>query len=445
MSPWEICRRKLQSQLSANEFDSWIKPLQARQFGDRLMLFASNRYMHDEVQHRYLERIEEALAGGRDGSQPIEAVKVIVGEPFASPPKGPKASRSNGAAKKPWQEGRLRPAFTFENFVAGECNRVPLAVAQQLAENPLGGSNPLVIYGDVGNGKTHLRDAIGHRIQERASGQLRVVICHAQHFVRYMVEAFKQRGNAVEAILRHYQAADVLLIDDIQFLRRAPNTQEEFFKIFNILYDRGSQIVLTSDRHPSRIPDLDDGLKSRLAGGLNVAIKPPDRSMSIAVLMRKAQQESISLSSEVLGRIAHKAASSVRELLSALHCITQMAKITGSGITVELVDEALDGFFGRYNRHVGLDDILGVLVERYDVGRSDILSVRRSQHLVHARHMGMYLARELTNFSYSEIGKAFGGRHHTTVKSACGKVAELRRAGPSVEAEYLSLVKQIRG
>ena len=446
MSPWQICRRKLQSQLSANEYDSWIKPLQARQLGDTLTLYAANRYVHDEVRRCYLKAIEAALAEGR-ASHRIDAVEVTVGEPepSAAAPKGPLPSRGNGVAKMPWQEGRLRPAFTFENFVAGECNRVPLAVAEELAEGTLSGGNPLVIYGAVGNGKTHLRDAIGHRIQECAKSPLKVVVCHAQHFVRYMVKAFKQRGNAVEAILRHYQTADVLLIDDIQFLRRAHQTQEEFFKIFNILHDRGSRIALTGDRHPSRMSDLDDGLRSRLAGGLNVAVKPPDWSMSIAVLMHKAEQEGVTLPSEAAERIAHQAASSVRELLSALHCVMQMAKITSRDITAELVDEALDGFFGRYNQHVGLDDILNLLIERYKVGRSEILSTRRTQHLVHARHLGMYLARELTNLSYSEIGKVFGGRHHTTVRSACGKVAEKRRTQPALDAEYLSLVRQVRG
>lgn len=445
MSPWQICLPKLKSELPADEFDSWIKPLQARQVGGRLTLFAANRYMHDKVQRCYLRLIERALAEAGDGSQGIEAVEVVVGAPTAPPPKGPKAARSNGAAKKPWQESRLRPAFTFENFVAGECNRVALAAAQKLAENTLGGGNPLVIYGDVGNGKTHLRDAIGHCVQERAMGQLRVIACHTQQFLRYMVDALKQRGNAVEAILLHYQTADFLLIDDIQFMHGAPQTQQEFFKIFNMLYDRGSQIVLTSDRHPSRMDGLDDGLRSRLAGGLNVAVKPPDWPTSIALLMRKAQKEGASLSSEAAERIAHKAASSVRELIGALHCVTQMAKITNREITVELVDEALDDFLGRHNQHIGLDDILRVLEERYKVGRSDVLSKRRSRHLVHARHMGMYLARELTNLSLSEIGKAFGGRHHTTVKSACKKVAELRKTDPSVDAEYLSLVRQIRG
>lgn len=446
MPPLWTYLQPLQNLLPKDEYDSTIKPLRPQLVDGRLVLYAPNRYLRDRVQRCHLKLIRELLAKD-EGNGRLKSVKVEVGEPPAqSAPKGPKPS--TGTPKKPRPRSRLDASFTFESFVSGHCNRVALGAALRVAENPGGGNGNglLVLHSPPGLGKTHLMHAIGHCIHDREDGRLRVVICRTQQFLKDAVEAFKHRGGAVEKLLQHYQSADVLLFDDIQFISGAPRTQKEFLNIFNTLCDRNRQIVLTCDRHPNQLPDMENGLKSRIAGGLSVSIKPPDRETCIAILRRGAEEAQVSLAPGVAEHLAQEANSSVRELNSALRCAVQTAQIMKvETISMKLVVEALREFSGSRNLHVSIEDILCAVVECYKVKRSDIMSKRKPQHVVRARHMGMYLAREFTNRSYSDIGQVFGGKHHATVKSACEKVAERIRTTPEFEADYRRLVRDIRG
>lgn len=446
MPPLLTCLQQLQNLLPKDEYDSTIRPLRPQLVDGRLVLYAPNRYLRDRVRRRHLKPIRELLAKD-EGNGRLESVEVEVGEPPGQlAPKGPK--RSTDTPKKLRSQSRLDASFTFESFVSGHCNRVALGAALRVAENPGNGNGNglLVLHGPPGLGKTHLMHAIGHCIRDREGGRLRVVVCRTQQFLKDAVEAFKQRGGAVEKLLQHYQSADVLLFDDIQFIGGAPHTQKEFLNIFNSLYDSNRQIVLTCDRHPNQLSDMENGLKSRIAGGLSVSIKPPDRETCIAILRRSAEEAQTSLAPGVAEHLAQEANSSVRELNSALNCAVQMAQVMNvETINMKLVVEALHEFSGSRNLHVSIEDILCAVVECYKVKRSDIMSKRKSQHVVRARHMGMYLAREFTNHSYSDIGQAFGGKHPATVKSACEKVAERIGTTPEVEVDYRRLVRDIRG
>lgn len=444
-NPMPPLHKQLQDLLSPDEYNSIIKPLREERRGDRLVLYAPNRYVCGQVRQRCQPHIDAWLAKNKANGDGLKSVEVKVGEPAAQPHhKGPK--RSDGASGEPWPQSKLNPDFTFDSFVSGSCNRVALGAALRVAEKPGGSNGLLVLHGSPGLGKTHLMHAVGHCIHGREDSRLRVVSRRTQQFKVDVVEALKQRGGAVEQLLRRYQSADVLLFDDIQFIRRAPRVQEEFLKIFNTLCDNNRQIVLTSDHHPNQIPDLGSGLKSRLAGGLSVAIKPPDRKTCITILERGTEREHMGLAPGVAEHLAEKANSSVRELNSALHCVIQMAQFMGAQtVTMQLVMDALHEFFGPRNLHVSLEGILCAVLKYYKVKRSDILSKRRHQHLVRPRQMAMHLAREHTNHSYSDIGQFFGERHHTTVKSASKTVAERRGANPEVEAEYRSLVRDIKG
>ena len=435
MPPSHTCFQQLQKRLPPDEYDSKIKPLRAQPMGKRLLLYAPNAYLRDEVRRRYLPHIKEN--GG------FESVEVRVGEPpVPSAPKGPK--RSDSTSRQPWPRNKLNPSFTFGSFVPGSCNRVALAAASRVAEKPGGNNGLLVLHGSQGLGKTHLMHAIGHCIHEREGDRLRVVSRRTQQFRKDMVGAFQQRGGAVEKLLLLYQSADVLLFDDIQFICGARQTQEEFLNIFNALSDGNRQIVLTCDCHPNEIRDLESGLKSRIAGGLSVAVKPPDRKTCLAILKRGLEREQVSLAPGVAEHLAQKANSDVRKLKGALDCVIQMARFMGvKTATMDLAIDALSGIEPR-NQRVGIEDILCAVAEYYKVKRSDIMSDRRPQHLVRARHMAMYLARELTNRSYPDIGQTFG-RDHSTVNSACKKVAERKGTDPDLEAEYRSLVRDIRG
>lgn len=443
MPPSHTCFQQLQKRLPPDEYDSKIKPLRAQPMGKRLLLYAPNAYLRDEVRRRYLPLIEEFLAKDKENGG-FESVEVRVGEPPApSAPKGPK--RSDSASRQPWPQSELNPSYTFGSFVSGSCNRVALAAALRVAEKPGGNNGLLVLHGSAGLGKTHLMHAIGHCIRDREDSWLRVVSRRTQQFVKEMVGAFQQRGGAVEKLLPRYQSADVLLFDDIQFIRGARRTQEEFLNIFNALCDGNRQIVLTCDRHPNEIRDLESGLKSRIAGGLSVAVKPPDRKTCLAILERGLEREQVSLAPGVAEHLAKKANSSVRELNSALHYVIRTAQFTGvKTVSMKLVIDALHEHFGPRNLHVDMEDILCAVAKYYKVKRSAIMSDRRPQHLVRARHMAMYLARELTNRSYPDIGQTFG-RDHSTVNSACKKVAERKGTDPDLEAEYRSLVRDIRG
>ncbi|MXW51743.1 MAG: chromosomal replication initiator protein DnaA [Gammaproteobacteria bacterium] len=440
MPPWETCLQKLQEHISADAFDSTIRPLQAQPFQGGIKLYAPNRYIRDEVKREYLPLIVELLAEfGGDGL--VQALEIEVGQPSEPKPKGPKPSIQGGNGKSR-ARGGLDPAYTFENFVEGESNRFAKDAAQRVADNP-GSNNPLLFHGSVGLGKTHLMQAIGNLIQSR-DADVRIVYCHCQVFLESMVEAVRLGGSAMQQFARRYQSADALLVDDIQFIAGAPQTQKEFLKIFNRLWDDGRQIVVTCDRYPRYVKGLEGSLKSRLSGGLHVQIKPPGKAMRVAILKSKALSRGVSLSEEVAGYIATVANANVRELDGALQSVIGQARFIGDEITLELAQDALRHLVGGPGRTINIGEILRTVADHYDVKPAEILSRRRYRHLVRSRHVAMYLVKELTNRSYSDIGKEFGGSHHTTVKSACAKIERLVQTDPGLDEEIHSLVADLK-
>ena len=449
MPPWETCLQRLQEEISADAFDSTIRPLQAQPVQGGIKLYAPNRYIRDEVKREYLPLIVQFLAEFGEDSL-IDGLEVEVGEPSELKAKGPKPSirgeRGTGHGKgggKPRGNGGLDPAYTFENFVEGESNRYAKVAARQVADNPGRDNNPLLLHGSVGLGKTHLMQAIGNLIHHE-DAEARIVYCHCQVFLESMVEAVRLGGGAMQQFARRYQSAGVLLVDDIQFIAGAPQTQKEFLKIFNRLWDDGRQIVVTCDRYPRFVKGLEGSLKSRLSGGLHVQIKPPGKAMRVAILKSKALSRGVPLSEEVAGYIATVANANVRELDGALQSVIGQAQFIGEEVTLGLAQDALRHLVGGPGRIINIGEILRTVADHYDVKPSEILSKRRYRHLVRARHLAMYLVKELTNRSYSDIGKAFGGNHHTTVKSACAKIERLVQTEPELDEEVRSLVSDLK-
>ncbi len=441
MSDFSFAMQRLREEISDDEFNANIRPLAVGQDGNQVRLYAPNVYVSDRVRRRYVDRMVELYvqAGAKEAAP---EVSVVVGEPNRGPVQAGAGEKVAKRSVTPYSQ-TLDPAYTFESFVEGPCNRMVREAALQVADAPGGDHSPLVLHGSVGLGKTHLMRAIGHRIQGRQNGQ-DVVFFHGQRFLDTLLPLISRReGAEVRKIAARCGGADVLLMDDIQFLAVSPKVQEEFFKIFNALIQNGKQIVLTSDRYPGLIREFLPGLNSRIGSGLNLEVKAPSRATRIAILKRKAAAKGETLPTKVAQCIAEMASRSVRELESGLNQVIQCARLKRAPLTVELVREELRHLASIRSRRVDMDAILLRVADRYNLRSADLLSKRRYRYLVEARHMAMYLAKELTRRSYADIGRAFGGRNHATVKNACDRMARELQSRPDVEADYNRLVQEL--
>ena len=433
-SVWQKCLDRLQDELSSQQFDTWIRPLHARVEDDRLKLLAPNRYVKNQVQVAYLPRICEVLEQENDSAIAYE-VDVEIGAVDVAP-LAPRRADGSGSAIASQPVHDLNEDFTFAGFVEGKSNELAKAAALQVADNAGQSYNPLLLYGGVGLGKTHLMQAVGNHIREH-SPHAKVVYLHSQRFVQDMVQALKQ--GTMQEFMQFYRSIDALLIDDIQFFAKKLRSQEEFFHVFNGLLERGHQMVLTCDRYPREIDGLEERLKSRFVWGLTVEVEPPELETRVAILMKKAEAEEVDLDPAVAFFIGERIRSNVRELEGALRRVIANARFTGSLITIEQVKRALRDLFAIQDRLISIDNIQRKVAEYYNIKISDILSKRRNRSIARPRQMAMYLAKEHTNHSLPEIGDAFGGRDHTTVLHACRKIAELREGSADVAEDYRNL------
>jgi len=428
-SLWQQCAERLQSELPLQQFNTWIRPLQAEQNGDTLTLFAPNIYSVDWVRDKYLKTINDYLSNLCNGETAPNVV-LKVGEvsngrssSVASVQKRAAAVRkkatgfsgsSNESAEE--FESNIHPEYTFDNFVEGKSNQLARAAAIQVAENPGGVYNPLFVYGGTGLGKTHLLHAVGNGIMAHKKGA-KVFYIRAERFVQDMVNSI--RNSSTNEFKRYYRSVDALLIDDIQFFANKKGSQEEFFHTFNALLEGNQQIIMTSDHYPKEIEGVEDRLKSRFGWGLTIAIEPPELETRVAILMRKAEERGLNMPHEVAFFIAKRLRSNVRELEGALNRVVANVQLTGRPITIDFVREALRDLIAAQEKLVTIDNIQKTVAEYYNIKLADILSKRRSRSVARPRQLAMALAKELTNHSLPEIGDAFGGRDHTTVLHAC--------------------------
>lgn len=337
---------------------------------------------------------------------------------------------------------KLNDDFTFATFVEGKSNEMAKAAAMQVAANAGKSYNPLLLYGGVGLGKTHLMQAVGNHMRLSNPGA-RIVYLHSQRFVQDMVKALQQ--GTMDEFMHYYRSVDMLLIDDIQFFANKLRSQEEFFHVFNALLERDSQMVLTCDRYPREIDGLEERLKSRFVYGLTQEVEPPELETRVAILMKKAEAEEVDLDPAVAFFIGERIRSNVRELEGALRRVIANARFTGSRITIEQVKRALRDLLAIQDRQISIDNIQRLVAEYYNIKISDILSKRRNRTIARPRQMAMFLAKELTNHSLPEIGEAFGGRDHTTVLHACKRIAELKESSADVGEDYRNLGRLLSG
>ncbi len=436
-SPWGRCLEQLRSELPEQQFNTWIRPLQAIEEPQLVRLLAPNRFVVDWVSNHCLDRITAVI-----GETPGLAVRLEVGSaaipapsvtPVADP--GPPRGRKPGPAAF---GGRLNPEYTFEAFVEGKSNQLARAAAFQVGSNPGRSYNPLFIYGGVGLGKTHLMQGIGNLIVANKPGA-QVAYVHSEQFVSDMVRALQH--NTINEFKAAYRSLDALLIDDIQFFANKERSQEEFFHTFNALLEGQRQVVLTCDRYPKEVNGLEERLKSRFGWGLTVAIEPPELETSVAILMSKAAAEDVVLPEEVAFFVAQRIRSNVRELEGALHRIVANAAFTGRAITLDFAKDALRDLIALQDKLVTIENIQKTVAEYSKVRVADLLSKRRNRSVARPRQIAMSLAKELTNHSLPEIGDQFGGRDHTTVLHACRRIKLLRESDARVREDYQNLLR----
>ena len=444
-SLWTRCVRALEAELPEQQFNTWVRPLQALERAGALKLLAPNRFAVDWINANLLERIGELLREGGSGDVPIVTVEIgsrngnaVTASALAPvlPPSKPR--RAEGLVVG----ARINPDFTFGSFVEGKSNQLARAAAYQVAENPGHSYNPLFLYGGVGLGKTHLMHAIAHMIKER-DPDARVAYVHSERFVSDMVRALQH--NSINEFKSAYRSLDALLIDDIQFFAGKDRSQEEFFHTFNALLEGQHHVILSCDRYPKEVDGLEERLKSRFGWGLTVAIEPPELETCVAILMTKAQGAGVALPEEVAFFIAKRIRSNVRELEGALRRVIANSRFTRQPITMEFTREALKDLLSLQAKLVTIENIQKTVADYFKVRVADLLSKRRSRSVARPRQVAMALAKELTSHSLPEIGDAFGGRDHTTVLHACKRIKELRGAEQRMAEDYSNLLRTLAG
>jgi chromosomal replication initiator protein len=452
-SLWNRCLRVLESELPVQQFNTWVRPLQAIERDGVLRLLAPNRYVIEWLGENSLPRIRELILAFAEGAAPD--LVLDVGTRAGVAPNMAANSGLNGAADVASQAaararrlapivlgGRINPDFTFDTFVEGKSNQLAKAAAIQVAGNPGKAYNPLFIYGGVGLGKTHLMHAVANKLKER-NPEARLAYVHSERFVGDMVKALQH--NTINEFKTAYRSLDALMIDDIQFFAGKERSQEEFFHTFNALLESQQQVILTCDRYPKEVDGLEERLKSRFGWGLTVAIEPPELETCVAILMSKAAMSNVDLPEEVAFFVAKRIRSNVRELEGALRRVVATSHFTGRPITLDFAKEALRDLLALQEKLVTVENIQKTVAEYYKIRIADLLSKRRSRSIARPRQVAMALAKELTNHSLPEIGDAFGGRDHTTVLHACRRVKELRETERRIGEDYMNLLRTLAG
>ena len=431
---WQRCLQRLSERLSEKDFNTWILPLQAIETENQIELLAPNRMVLERITQDYQQLIQAVILEYAPQNPP--QLKLDIG-----------SSRNDTAiAEKPADKpapdaratSRLDPKYTFESFVQGKSNQIARAASEQVADHPGHSYNPLLIYGGSGLGKTHLMHAIGHHILENKP-DARIVYRQAERFMSEFVSAL--RHHTVDNFKNLYRNADALLIDDIQFFAGKKSTQEEFFHTFDSLLQDKRQIVLTCDRLPKELDQLDDRLKTRFTWGLPVSVEPPELETRTAILLIKAEASGIELPQEVAFFIAKRVRSNVRELESALHRLTAASRFTGQTIDIEFAKQVLHDILAINDRLITIEGIQTTVSDYFQIRKIDLLSKRRNRSLARPRQIAMALTKELTDRSLPEIGEAFGGRDHTTVLHACRKVRELCASDSRINEDYNNLMR----
>jgi len=452
---WAECLQALEDELSEQQLNTWIRPLQAVEEDNGLSLLAPNQFVLNWVKDNFFALIKDLLK--KISANDDFSVSLQVGSQKKASDKREftkdlpnsltekleqvtktRVTEVNASAHSESFVSNLNPNYTFDQFVEGKSNQLACAAAKQVAETPGDAYNPFFIYGGVGLGKTHLMHAIGNEIV-RKNPNAKVAYLHSERFVSHMIKALQHK--MIDEFKQYYRSLDALLIDDIQFFARKNSSQEEFFHTFNTLLEGNRQIILTCDRYPKEIDGLEDRLKSRFGWGLTQAIEPPELETRVAILHKKAEEQGIDIPDDTAFFIAKRIRSNIRELEGALRRVMATSRFTGEPINIEFAKGALKDLIAQHDKQVTIENIQKTVAEYFKIRISDLLSNRRSRSITRPRQMAMALSKELTNHSLPEIGAAFGGRDHTTVIHACKKIIELRESDLRIDEDYKNLYR----
>ncbi len=437
MNYWDQIRHYLQSKVSVDGYDNWLK---ATAFvglnGDTLYVSVPDRETRAWLETEYTPLIQ---AGIQALDLPLRNVSFEAEQPRTATPAAPIAI--NGYSDTEASSSRLNPKFTFNSFVVGACNQFAHAAAKSVATNPSRSYNPLFLYGGVGMGKTHLMHAIGRELIDR-HGAMRIIYTSSERFMNEMISCI--RTERMQQFHQRYREADVLLIDDIQLLGNKERTQEEFFHTFNELHDHQKQIVISSDSPPKDIPGLLERLRSRFEWGLLADIQPPDLETKMAILDKKAEVEGVKLPDEVRSFMASKTKSNVRELEGALVKLIAYSSLTGTPIHLQMAQQVLKHLVHVQDRRVTMDSIQKAVAEKFTIKQAQLKEKSNTKKVVYPRQVAMYLVKELTNASLPEIGRAFGGKHHTTVIHSINKIEKDRQSDPELNRLLHSLMDSLQ-
>ncbi len=458
-SLWDRCLQQLEGELSDQQLNTWIRPLQAHYLDGVLSILAPNRFVLDTVRSSFLARIQEIItqlahpkkieimfiigsdllgveASSQQEQEENTNLSLDAKPNHTRPGNAPALSQIAQTVRPNLQHSNLKPQFSFKTLVAGKSNQLGRAAALQIGSSPGTAYNPYLIYGASGLGKTHMMQAIGNEIIANKP-DARVMYLNSERYVQEMVSALQH--NKMSDFKAFYRGLDALLVDDIQFFANKEQTQEEFFHNFNALFEGEQQIVLTCDRYPKEINGLEERLKTRFGWGLSVAIEPPELEMRVAILNSKAESMGIELPSEVSFFIANRIRSNVRELEGSLRRVIAYSQLNADPINLDTTRVALADLLAVQGRAVSIENIQKTVAEYYKIRLADLSGKSRARSLARPRQIAMALAKELTSKSLPEIGRAFGGRDHTTVLHACKKVVELRDNDENVNEDYKNL------
>jgi len=433
---WQACLDSIAEKLKDNDdFHQLIAPLQLVESPDGVKVYAPNQFIFDRVKDAYLGMIENTL---RLQNQAYETVRIafVMGAPTTDAETAAPAS----AQSTPQQSSSpypLNPKFSFDQFITGRSNEFAFAAAQQTAANPGTAYNPFVIFGSTGLGKTHLMQSIGHAVLSKDPSK-KILYLHAEKFLSEMIKSL--RHGTMDTFKSILSDADVLMLDDIQFFANKERSQEELFHRFNEKLEDNKQVILTSDRYPKELDGFEDRLKSRFTWGLCVGVDPPELETRVAILIQKAQFLGFSLAEEVAFFIADKIQTNVRELEGILKRLVAHSKFSGEAIDLQFTKTALKDLLTIHSRQVSLDRIQQAVSRYYKIKTADLTGKRRLQSITRPRQLAMYIAKSLTSRSLPEIGRAFGGRDHTTVLHACQKISNLLETDTDLKIDYDNLV-----